>query len=61
LQGTQSQHTKAMDLFSNIENENSHRKNKIGQTDVEYIKAASILTEAKSSPPLISMTKTKLF
>jgi len=36
-----------MDLFSNIENENSDRKKRIGQTDIEYIKAASILTEAK--------------
>lgn len=36
-----------MDLFSYIENENSDRKKKIGQTDIEYIKAASILTEAK--------------
>lgn len=36
-----------MDLFSNIENENSSRKIRIGQTDIEYIKAASILTEAK--------------
>jgi DNA repair photolyase len=36
-----------MDLFSNIGNENSNRKTRIGQTDIEYIRAASILTEAK--------------
>lgn len=36
-----------MDLFSNIENENNNRKIRIGQTNISYIKAASILTEAK--------------
>ena len=37
-----------LDLFSNIEDEQAkNRKNKIGQTDIQYIKSASILTEAK--------------
>lgn len=37
-----------LDLFSNIENEQKeNRKKKIGQTDIQYIKSASILTEAK--------------
>lgn len=36
------------DLFSDIENEQSeNRKNKIGQADIQYVKSASILTEAK--------------
>jgi DNA repair photolyase len=35
-------------LFSDIENEEyENRKKKIGQTDIQYIKSASILTEAK--------------
>jgi DNA repair photolyase len=37
-----------LDLFSNIEDEQSkNRKDKIGQTDIQYVKSASILTEAK--------------
>ena len=37
-----------LDLFSNIEDEQGkNRKDKIGQTDIQYIKSASILTEAK--------------
>lgn len=37
-----------MDLFSNIEHEKEkNRKRKIGKTDIQYIKSASILTEAK--------------
>ena len=37
-----------MDLFSNTEDEIlENRKTKIGQTNIQYIKAASILTEAK--------------
>ena len=40
--------TMTLDLFSNIEDEQSkNRKDKIGQTDIQYIKSASILTEAK--------------
>ena len=35
-------------LFSDIENEEyENQKKKIGQTDIQYIKSASILTEAK--------------
>jgi hypothetical protein len=37
-----------LDLFSNTEDEQlKNRKDKIGQTDIQYIKSASILTEAK--------------
>jgi len=37
-----------LDLFSHIkEEEQFSKKTKIGQTDIEYIKSASILTEAK--------------
>ena len=37
-----------MDLFSHIQEEEQFRKqNKIGRTDIEYIKSVSILTEAK--------------
>lgn len=36
-----------LNLFSNIEDEKDDRKNKIGQTAIEYIKSSSILTEAK--------------
>ena len=37
-----------LDLFSEIENEQgNNRKEKIGRTDIQYIKSASILTEAK--------------
>lgn len=37
-----------LDLFSDIENEQEeNRKKKIGRTDIQYIKSASILTEAK--------------
>ncbi len=38
-----------MDLFSHIKEEEkpSNKKTKIGQTDIQYIKSASILTEAK--------------
>ncbi|MEJ5092809.1 radical SAM protein [Sphingobacterium faecium] len=37
-----------LDLFSDLENENNkERKDKIGKTDIKYIKSASILTEAK--------------
>lgn len=36
-----------MDLFSHIKEEEFSKKTKIGQTDIEYIKSASILTEAK--------------
>lgn len=36
-----------MDLFSNLEQNNNPRKSRIGQTEIEYINSASILTEAK--------------
>lgn len=37
-----------LDLFNNLEDaESEDRKSKIGQTNIEYIKSASILTEAK--------------
>jgi DNA repair photolyase len=38
-----------LDLFSHIKEEEkpSNKKTKIGQTDIQYIKSASILTEAK--------------
>lgn len=38
----------SLDLFSSIEEEQlKNRRDKIGQTDIKYIKSASILTEAK--------------
>jgi DNA repair photolyase len=36
-----------MDLFSNIIPGENDKKSKIGQTDIQYIQSASILTEAK--------------
>ncbi len=36
-----------MDLFSNIAPEEKGKKSTIGQTDIQYIQSASILTEAK--------------
>lgn len=37
-----------LNLFSDIENEHDkNRKDKIGQTDIQYVKSAGILTEAK--------------
>ena len=36
-----------MDLFSHLEEENFNKKTKIGQTTIQYIKSASILTEGK--------------
>lgn len=36
-----------MDLFSNLEEENNHRKSKLGHTSIDYVQASGILTEAK--------------
>ena len=36
-----------MDLFSHLEEDNCNKKTKIGQTSIQYIKSASILTEGK--------------
>lgn len=36
-----------MDLFSNIEQEEENRKNKLGHADIEYVKSVGILTQAK--------------
>ncbi|MDX6180626.1 radical SAM protein [Flavobacterium sp. Fl-77] len=36
-----------MDLFSNIEQEEESRKNKLGHADIEYVKSVGILTQAK--------------
>lgn len=36
-----------MDLFSNTEQEEESRKNKLGHADIEYVKSVGILTQAK--------------